>query len=61
MKSLLKKDTQWSIVLAKDSHRASLEITAVKKDRVEFVIYKFPKVTFALPKEKFLEHFELYQ
>jgi hypothetical protein len=48
----------WSIRLNNDPTRKSLKITAVKKDVIEFIVHKFPGLTFAMPKEKFLEHFE---
>lgn len=58
MKTLFRKNSDWSIKLHKDPSRKSLMITASKKDLVEFVFHKFPNITFTLPREKFLEHFE---
>jgi hypothetical protein len=58
MNSKIKKGSFWSIKLNKDSSRKSLQVEAVKKERIEFVVLRFPNIVWALPKEKFLEHFE---
>jgi hypothetical protein len=58
MKPTVKKDTDWSIRLNNDSSRKSLRVSSVKAGRVEFVVLRFPNITWALSKEDFLKHFE---
>ena len=58
MNSKIKKGSNWAIKLNNDSSKKSLMVEAVKKDRIEFIILKYPNIVWALPKEKFLEHFE---